>query len=1117
MKRLLPLVLLLMPLPAFCLDMQFYTYDGFQETVDAFTRLALIFSDNAFLGFAATFAVFGVVCGAIMFGTKAHMGQASAPLAWTMPILFGMVVFKGLVIPTGTIYIYDQVLNANQAVGGVPDIIVFLAGGLNELEYDIVQVIDTASANPYGTTGGGMVSFNLVMSSAGAQPDDIDLGRSVQAYYKDCGVFAVNTGYNSASLQELMRGSPDLTETFAKFANPALSTTWFTSANEQGAPVGCDAAWTSINTAINSSSEMQSMENEICQKSGFNPTLAAELAQCDSDLSSIGQLFGVPAASSGAFMRSAFLAQSITSALQSGDFALGQSEIMNRQVMTESLGSADAMNEWIPKLRAFMTATVLGLIPLLALFMMTPLSMKALATVMGLFMWLFFWGIADATASVMMNDAATNAFAQITHYNLGFDAIINAPEGAIKALGIYGKARGMALGMATLLSSSLMAFGGVALSSLGRNLQQDYEGKGERAASTAMLPEQRGAFMNQMASGVAAEATVAGNGFMNTAAGASISQRMSAGQARESLVNPQLSGGRGLDGLIQESSQIQLGQMAGQNRAVAGAAASEGIGSLSSAAADKASNDGQYSYGETHGRVQGAGAAGMSQFEAGTMSGGVQGGRMGAYMEVYRNVNGTDKITGDGVMKVAQLFEGSHIAQSESTSNPRDYIENTRQAMDKQKAIGEFLHQHPGAAHQIGWDSEMNSLLQNKAFEQFLSEYGAKGVQEGMHFAGANQAARGVAATRLGGIPEVANKTAANDVSQAAANADVSRDVATAMGMDPNNIRNLEYLGEKRGGAQVSMTLDDGNREPIVKGLQASGQLDESRAKSIMDNRDTGKVNLVVGPGGRLLQGNIESGSSTSYRSMDTSQVGSDKLHVDSQQDVVRHSVTQDYSTSLAGGEAVVATKGATANFIRKGQDQWGNVGESYKTQVAAQYAASVAEYGHRANTDASRAYSSQIASQVGAQIGLEGKVGVVTPVGGAAATGGVSTSVSSTESRTDQHGFGVHSDAGTVFFRQVFDGAYEKGTKEAERVYGKDFQHGAHAADGNAYVANYTELKLQAAHDTLVRNLTGQQADTQGGLQDALHVSKDGKNERSFVERAKDFVEGVPAPVETK
>ncbi|MDB5978335.1 MAG: hypothetical protein JWR07_5095 [Nevskia sp.] len=61
MKKALAILLLLMPLPAFCLDMDFYTYDGFQETVDAFTRLALIFSDTAFMGFAATFAIFGIL------------------------------------------------------------------------------------------------------------------------------------------------------------------------------------------------------------------------------------------------------------------------------------------------------------------------------------------------------------------------------------------------------------------------------------------------------------------------------------------------------------------------------------------------------------------------------------------------------------------------------------------------------------------------------------------------------------------------------------------------------------------------------------------------------------------------------------------------------------------------------------------------------------------------------------------------------------------------------------------------------------------------------------------------------------------------------------------------
>jgi len=142
--------LLLAPMPAFALDMDFYTYDGFQETVDAFTRLALVMSDSGFTGFAFTFAIAGIVMGGLFFAAKAHMGQANNPIGWFIPILFGMCIYKGLVMPTGTMYIYDPVINANQAVGGVPDIVTFLAGGLNELERDIVTVVDTGSANPYG-------------------------------------------------------------------------------------------------------------------------------------------------------------------------------------------------------------------------------------------------------------------------------------------------------------------------------------------------------------------------------------------------------------------------------------------------------------------------------------------------------------------------------------------------------------------------------------------------------------------------------------------------------------------------------------------------------------------------------------------------------------------------------------------------------------------------------------------------------------------------------------------------------------------------------------------------------------------------------------------------------
>lgn len=51
--------------PAFAMDMEYYTYGGFGPITQAFTRLALIFSDAGYIGLFAVVTVMGFLAGAI--------------------------------------------------------------------------------------------------------------------------------------------------------------------------------------------------------------------------------------------------------------------------------------------------------------------------------------------------------------------------------------------------------------------------------------------------------------------------------------------------------------------------------------------------------------------------------------------------------------------------------------------------------------------------------------------------------------------------------------------------------------------------------------------------------------------------------------------------------------------------------------------------------------------------------------------------------------------------------------------------------------------------------------------------------------------------------------------
>lgn len=1070
MKRILLLLFLVAPAPAFALSLDYYTYDGFQETVDAFTRLALIFSDTAFMGFTVTFAIVGVLAGALMFGAKAHMGQATNPIGWLIPILFGAVVFKGLVIPTGTLYVYDPVLNANQAVGGVPDIVILLAGGLNEVERDIVQVVDTASANPYASTG-GMATFNLLMSSMGSEPDDVNLGRSIAQYYTDCGTFAIALNSNGVTLQELKRSSTDLYNTFAKFTNGTVQTVYYADGNDQGAPMSCTAAWGNLSTALNTASTFSTMESEICKRASFDPTVSAELTQCDSDITTASQVFGVTPGSSLPFLRSAYLAQSIVTALQSGPYSLGESEIMNRQVMTESLGSAEAMNEWIPKLRAFMTACVIGLVPLLALFMMTPLAWKSLAVVIGLFTWLFFWGICDAVASTMANDAAINAFAQISHYNLGFDAIVNTPEGAVKALGIFGKARSMGLGLATLLSGSLMAFGGVALAQLSQNWQRDVEQKGEQSGKTAILPEQRGAFIQQIVSGMATEGTVARYGLMDTAMGQARGAMENASWARTLRVNPSLSGGAGSAGIADTTGIINAGSSAGMALGTT-AAAVEGIRragnhgnqfdgppsplAIASVAAGRTEFETAKQYGTTSGEQLVAGRDGASGFKLGETGGGLGAGRTLNMRDLYHYVNGNDDYSSNGWYRVGRQLEGSALGLAKA-GTPEHYVEQAQLLAEKAYGFSDHLRDHPGEARFFGQTEAAQQLVNSDAFDAIAKHYGTKAQIQGAKFSQAQSVESGSAAAAApGGLYGTAHDISRQAVAGQEAGAIVQQHLVGALGDNPRSMSDLIGWQVNQGGAGRSIVLTKDNMDQAFVWLHENGIQFKSDIESAVRRQGGGQLVADLDQQGRPVSGRLSAGTQGDFFDIGRTTTGTsnDYYHTDS-----RH-----YNKGPDGDIGIL-----------NAQDLGGELAGTYKgitydkdDRRLFAVASTVGDAMRRMGVDltADQAYEVFKSGKVGLSGGASAGVG--TPGGSplsAGATVGISGSVDKTWQSAQRTG--IHANGNTLAAAAAFDAVRETAISDVWRERGEGFMKDPARAEEAARLVG--ERQAQLAIDRVV------------------------------------------------
>ena len=139
-------MLLVLPRRAFALEMEYHCYNGFDPIVTAFQKVALIFGANNYQGMFFSMAVAGVLFGGMFVYLKVFMGGRLSLGAWVTPFFLGVILYLGLMVPTGNLTIQDDVLNRFQIVQGVPDGIVAMADVSKLIERSIIEIIDLVGA-----------------------------------------------------------------------------------------------------------------------------------------------------------------------------------------------------------------------------------------------------------------------------------------------------------------------------------------------------------------------------------------------------------------------------------------------------------------------------------------------------------------------------------------------------------------------------------------------------------------------------------------------------------------------------------------------------------------------------------------------------------------------------------------------------------------------------------------------------------------------------------------------------------------------------------------------------------------------------------------------------------
>jgi len=490
-------IILLMATPAMALDMEYYTYGGFNPITQAFTKIALIFSDSGYQGLLFVVTALGLLAAAAAWIARAATGAKVVPLVWAVPVLFGAVMYLALFVPKGNITVYDPVLNRFQTIGDVPDAIVFTAGFLNKIEKGMVDIIDTAAAPDaqYQTTAGG-IGFKALESIKGSAPKDNYVRTSMIRYVKDCVTFELMRPGTTLSLDDLRNNTTDFLGNLSQAVNPAVYTVFYDASNPAGTAMTCTQAWNRLQPIYANPLNYDEALKKVCSKAYFNPTSAVEMNTCKSLLASTLNFTTGAAVTPEKIIQQRQIAEILYNFYFQDDYETAMLMESNRKITATGLGIGLTMNEWIPIMRAIMTAIAIGVIPFLVLFLPTPVVGKAASVMFGFFVFLTTWGITDAVIHGAAMDYSSYAFEDMRQSSLGVYAMAAFPTISLKLLAMFGVIRSAGIMLASFFSMMLIRFGGHALALLAGNLSRIAQTAGTQAGQL-LTPEGTSAAMNQ--------------------------------------------------------------------------------------------------------------------------------------------------------------------------------------------------------------------------------------------------------------------------------------------------------------------------------------------------------------------------------------------------------------------------------------------------------------------------------------------------------------------------------------------------------------------------------------------------------------------------------------------
>ena len=478
------LIFLLLPYQVFADTWEYYTYGGYNAVVDAWRKVGLIFSDNAFKGLYFSAIVLGAIVLYFMVLARATFAGAARfnLTSWAVPVLLGASIYVAFIVPKDQIVVYDTVLNRGpETIGNIPKIMAMTAGLLNKIEKGMIDIVRVSSSpvEDYAQNAGGT---GFVILSQFGDPMTISMAgvpmyvhQTAYQFIKDCLIFELGRNGTTLTAQDINSGKVDFVAAIKAAENPGVPTVYYDESgkevdtNPNGSEVTCYDAGEKLITYINNN--INAIVASTCAMSGYNIDVPQEWNACRTLVEStyVNGLSGATGSSGNLNLLAAqsFFAYSLINTLNSLNPESSIKLMATKEAASQYLGLAIHANTWLPVIKETLRTVAIAISPFVLLFAATPLVGRALGFLLGMMVWVVTWTVIDAIlhyAAVSQAIAVSKEFTNVIANGVpGTMFFVLLPSYSSKVAAVFGAIRWAGLGLATVLTGMLIKFGGAAL------------------------------------------------------------------------------------------------------------------------------------------------------------------------------------------------------------------------------------------------------------------------------------------------------------------------------------------------------------------------------------------------------------------------------------------------------------------------------------------------------------------------------------------------------------------------------------------------------------------------------------------------------------------------------